>query len=122
MSRPRALADRLDPVTADCTYIRWLGDRSGMEQITKTWNRTVVDRSAELAEWAGLLTELRRRGVSIYCYVNNHFAGHSPATIRSLLDLLAPELRKRRPTRGRPAHGPSTSPHAQPASIERVRI
>jgi uncharacterized protein YecE (DUF72 family) len=97
MSRPKELAARLDPVTADFTYIRWLGDRSGIEEITKTWNRVVVDRTSELAEWAGLLTELRRRGVSIYGYVNNHFAGHSPATIRSLLDLLAPELRRKRP-------------------------
>jgi hypothetical protein len=28
--------------------------------------------------------------------VNNHFAGHAPDTIRTLLDLLAPEQRKRR--------------------------
>lgn len=96
MSRPKQLASRLDPVTADFTYIRWLGDRSGIEQLTKSWDRTVVDRSAEIAEWAELLTELRRRGVSIYGYVNNHFAGHAPATIRALLDVLAPEQRKRR--------------------------
>jgi uncharacterized protein YecE (DUF72 family) len=94
--RIRTLATRVNLLTADFAYVRWLGDRSGIEEITKTFDRTVVDRSAELGEWAKLLIELRRRGVPIYGYVNNRFAGHSPETIRSLLDLLAPEQRKRR--------------------------
>jgi uncharacterized protein YecE (DUF72 family) len=99
MADPKQLAARLDPVTADFAYIRWLGDRSGIEQITRSWDRTVVDRSTDIADWAELLTELRRRGITIYGYVNNHFGGHAPDTIRALLDLLAPELRKPRPRR-----------------------
>jgi hypothetical protein len=38
---------KFDPITADWTYIRWLGDRKGIEEQTTTWDRTVVDRTAE---------------------------------------------------------------------------
>jgi uncharacterized protein YecE (DUF72 family) len=96
MARPAELAAKLDPVTADFAYIRWLGDRHGIERLTKRWDRTIVDRTADLDDWTGLLTELRRRGVSIYGYVNNHFAGHAPDTIRALLDRLDPAQRKTR--------------------------
>jgi uncharacterized protein YecE (DUF72 family) len=97
----RATTRLIDHVTASFVYVRWLGNRAGIEEITKTFDRTVIDRSAELSEWAKLLTELRRRAIPIYGYVNNHFAGHSPETIRRLLDLLAPEQRK--PRRHQPA-------------------
>jgi hypothetical protein len=38
-----------DPITADWTYIRWLGDRREVEAQTMTWDKVVVDRSAELS-------------------------------------------------------------------------
>ncbi|MCB9385661.1 MAG: DUF72 domain-containing protein [Bryobacterales bacterium] len=97
MTPPRQFASQLDPVTADFTYIRWLGDRKLIETITKSWDRTVVDRTAEITDWAELLTELRRREIAVYGYVNNHYGGHAPDTVRALLDLVAPEQRKRRP-------------------------
>jgi uncharacterized protein YecE (DUF72 family) len=40
-----------DPITADWTHIRWLGDRKAIEQITKTWDKVVVDRTAQLVSW-----------------------------------------------------------------------
>lgn len=96
MAKPKTLARKLDPITADFTYIRWLGDRHGIELLTKKWDKTIVDRTADLDDWADLLTELRRRGVSIWGYVNNHFAGHAPDTIRALLDRLDPAQRRQR--------------------------
>jgi hypothetical protein len=51
MLQPTEVFEKLDPITADFAYIRWLGDRKGIEEITKTWDRPVVDRSAELREW-----------------------------------------------------------------------
>jgi uncharacterized protein YecE (DUF72 family) len=42
---------RFDPITADWTYIRWLGDRKGIEEETTTWNETVVDSTEELTSW-----------------------------------------------------------------------
>ena len=34
--------DRVDPITADFTYVRWLGDRKGIEEKTKTWNKIIM--------------------------------------------------------------------------------
>ncbi len=91
MHRPREIVARVDPVTAPFTYIRWLGDRHGIEELTKSWDKTIVDRSEELDEWAGVCQPIRRRGATIYGYVNNHFAGHAPATVRTLRALLDPD-------------------------------
>ena len=38
-----------DPITADWTYIRWLGDRREIEAQTMSWDKVVVDRTAELS-------------------------------------------------------------------------
>jgi uncharacterized protein YecE (DUF72 family) len=76
------LFQRFDPITADFTYIRWLGDRYGIEKVTKTWSKTVVDRRRALSDWAKACRLILKRGVSIFAYANNHYAGHAPATIR----------------------------------------
>jgi uncharacterized protein YecE (DUF72 family) len=54
MPGPNEIFARVDPITADFTYIRWLGDRKGIEQVTKVWNRLVVDRTAEMTSWVDL--------------------------------------------------------------------
>jgi hypothetical protein len=46
MLRPAEVFGKLDPVTADSTYIRCLGDRKDIEKRTKTWDKTIIDRSA----------------------------------------------------------------------------
>ncbi len=69
--------------TADFAYTRLLGDRYGIEEVTKTWDRTVIDKSREIDEWTGVAQILQKR-VPVYTFVNNHFAGHAPATIREL--------------------------------------
>ncbi len=87
MPRPDEIFERLDPITADFTYIRWLGDRKGIEEQTKTWDKTIIDRSRELQEWVDICRELVGRGVSIFAFANNHYAGHSPATVRLFEEL-----------------------------------
>ncbi|MDA1081150.1 MAG: DUF72 domain-containing protein [Gemmatimonadetes bacterium] len=66
--------------TSDFAYLRWMGpDRSIID-----YSRIQVDRSKELAHWIGTLRALTKRVKTAYGYVNNHFAGHSPASIRML--------------------------------------
>jgi len=76
-----------DPITADWTYIRWLGDRKAIEAQTATWGKTIVDRTSELRSWVDYCEQTRRRGVWIYAYANNHFGGHAPATIEQFRNL-----------------------------------
>lgn len=69
--------------TAPHAYVRWMGpDRS----ITD-FSRLLVDRTAELEAWAQVLPVLATK-VKVYGYVNNHFAGHSPASVRMLQAML----------------------------------
>jgi uncharacterized protein YecE (DUF72 family) len=86
------VARRLDPVTGDFAYVRLLGDRARIEAITTTWEREVIDRQASLDRWAGLLVDLALRGIATYVFVNNHYAGHAPATVRRLRELFEQRL------------------------------
>jgi uncharacterized protein YecE (DUF72 family) len=88
MARPSELLRNGDVVTSNFAYVRLLGDRYAIEEITKTWDTTVVDRGPELAEWSGVVDSLLSRDVKVYTYVNNHFAGHSPETMRQFLEIL----------------------------------
>jgi uncharacterized protein YecE (DUF72 family) len=81
--------EKLDPVTTDFTYIRWLGDRKGIERITKVWNRIVWDRTSELTSWVDVCKKIQRRGVTIFGYFNNHYAGFGPASVQQFRDMCA---------------------------------
>jgi uncharacterized protein YecE (DUF72 family) len=84
---PNPLKLQFDPITAGWTYIRWLGDRKQIEAQTMTWDKAVVDRTAELSSWVDFCYQIMKRGVLIYAYANNHFQGHGPATIAKFLEL-----------------------------------
>jgi uncharacterized protein YecE (DUF72 family) len=81
MPRPRQLFDRFDPITADFAYVRWLGDRKGIEEKTKTWNKIIVNRTADLVEWVEVLEKVHKRKIQILAFANNHYAGFGPGTI-----------------------------------------
>lgn len=81
MPRVSEIFEKSDPITADFTYIRLLGDRKGIEQQTKTWDKVIVDRSRELMSWVNVCQRTTRRGIPTYIYVNNHYAGFAPGTI-----------------------------------------
>ena len=84
--RPKMLELASRP-TADFVYIRWMGaDREIVD-----YSRIQIDRSRELELWRGVITQLAGRGRTIYGYVNNHFAGHSPASVRELQRMLSIE-------------------------------
>jgi uncharacterized protein YecE (DUF72 family) len=82
---PSAMA--FDYYTTDFTYVRLLGDRQGIEKQTKVWDKEIVNRGKELRSWVGVCHQPTRRGVNVGIYVNNHYAGHAPATIAKFLKL-----------------------------------
>ena len=88
MPRPAQWFEKLDPITAGFTYVRWLGDRKAIEEQTKVWDKLIVDRRAELTEWADILGKVRKRKIQIFAYANNHYAGHGPATVEMFRGLL----------------------------------
>jgi uncharacterized protein YecE (DUF72 family) len=70
--------------TADFLYVRWMGANRDIVD----YSRIQIDRTAELEQWAGVLWALVQKRVSVYGYVNNHFAGHSPQSARELQRML----------------------------------
>lgn len=81
MPRPWEMKNKFDLITADFTYVRWLGDRKAIEEMTKTWDKVIIDRQGDLFEWASLLKKVHERRIMILAFANNHFAGHGPATV-----------------------------------------
>jgi uncharacterized protein YecE (DUF72 family) len=86
MPRPWEVKDGLDLVTADFVYVRWLGDRKGIEALSTTRDKTVIDRTDDLKNWAGLFRQFVSRNLKVYAYANNHYAGHGPGTVKLFWD------------------------------------
>ncbi len=78
---------RFDPVTGDFAYVRLLGDRKEIEALTTTWEKEVIDRTERLRRWGRFLARMLAREVPTVVYVNNHYAGHAPATLERLRTL-----------------------------------
>ena len=89
IARPWEMKEKFDLVTSDFLYVRWLGDRHGIEKITQVWDKTVVDRKSDLKNWAGLLKQMvNNKDIrKLFGFFNNHYAGHGPATVKMFWDL-----------------------------------
>ena len=87
MPRPRQLFQTVDPITADFAYVRWIGDRKGIEEKTKTWTKMILDRGPDLAEWVEVLKPVHKRKIQILAFANNHYAGYGPGTIEQFREL-----------------------------------
>ncbi len=87
--RPWELKEKFDLMTADFTYVRWLGDRKGIEQQTKSWDKVIVDRRSDLKNWVEVFKSMvtKSKILKIFAFANNHYAGHGPATVKLFLDL-----------------------------------
>jgi len=67
-------------VTADFLYVRWMGRREDVER----FDRTQVDREADLASWARAIQGALPGVREVYGTFNNHWAGHSPASANAM--------------------------------------
>ncbi|MHB0875768.1 MAG: DUF72 domain-containing protein [Anaerolineae bacterium] len=77
---------RLDVVTTDFTYVRWIGRR---DQVRGRFDRVMVDRSRELEWWAERVARWLSQGIRVYSFANNHYQGYAPATVAEFLAKLA---------------------------------
>ena len=79
---------RLDWITADFTVIRWLGRRKDIE----VFDRIQIDRTQVLEQWAEKVERYLQDGVDVYGFFNNHFAGHSPESVRQFASMLGYQI------------------------------
>ena len=84
MPGPSGMA--FDPVTANFSYVRLLGNRKQIELTTTVWDKVVEDKTEKVADWVKHCLQVQRRGVKQYVYANNHYEGYSPATIEKFKD------------------------------------
>ena len=73
---------KLDEVTAPFVYIRWLGRRQDIPD--DDFSKVRIDRSVQLAAWAEQVARYSDANIPVYGYFNNHYQGHSPASVRDL--------------------------------------
>jgi uncharacterized protein YecE (DUF72 family) len=87
--RPWEIEEKFDLITADFVYVRWLGDRKGIEAETKTWDKTIIDRTGDLRNWVNVLRQMvnTKKILKMFAYANNHYAGHGPGTVKLFTEL-----------------------------------
>jgi len=73
---------RLDEVTADFAYIRWLGNR---REFPAGHTRSKKDRTEDLRWWSGDVDRFLEEGKTVFAYANNHYQNHSPSTVEQFL-------------------------------------
>ncbi len=89
VARPWEMKEKFDLITADFAYVRWLGDRKGIEKQTTTWDKAIVDRTSDMKNWVEVFKSLvsNSKVLKIFAFSNNHYAGHGPATAKLFMDL-----------------------------------
>jgi uncharacterized protein YecE (DUF72 family) len=89
MLRPWEMKKPRDLITADFGYVRWLGNRKGIEEQTTTWDKTVLDRQDDLHHWVEIFKTMvsNTKVLKIFAFANNHYAGYAPATVEQFWKL-----------------------------------
>jgi hypothetical protein len=94
MPSPLSGVQRLDAVTGPFAYVRLLGDREAVDALTWRLDHIVIDRGDQVAADAQAIRLLWQR-VLVVGFVNNHFAGYAPETVRQLVALTHAEAETR---------------------------
>jgi uncharacterized protein YecE (DUF72 family) len=78
---------RVARVTTDFTYLRLLGNHNAIAG--EQFDRIRFNRDADLDRWGELIKELNEMNIVVWGFANNHYQGHSPATVRALMERMA---------------------------------
>jgi uncharacterized protein YecE (DUF72 family) len=85
MPHPLELVERMDVVTGPFAYLRLLGDRKAVDDLTDKLNRTVIDRTEHVRQNAEAMVRLAKK-VPVRAFINNHYAGYAQDTARQLAE------------------------------------
>jgi uncharacterized protein YecE (DUF72 family) len=97
MPEPAEVLARVDPLVTDFAYVRFLGDHRDMDRRVEAaqragrrrteWGELLVDRTEEMARVIPVVERALERGMQVFAYFNNHYAGFAPGSIASLARL-----------------------------------
>jgi uncharacterized protein YecE (DUF72 family) len=77
----------LETTTAPFVYIRWLGRRQDIPD--DEFGHVRINRDVQLDRWAAQVQTYLQMNLEVYGYFNNHYQGHSPASVRAMKARLA---------------------------------
>ncbi len=96
------LAHRDDIFTSPFVYIRFLGNRKQMDAAVKAaqesgqrkrdWGSLLKDCTNQMKRWVPPIKSLLTRGMPVYVYFNNHYAGYAPGSVELFEKLFNEEL------------------------------
>jgi uncharacterized protein YecE (DUF72 family) len=75
---------RMEEVTTDFSYIRWLGDR---REFPAGHTHLKKEREEDLSWWSDLVGRFLEERRTVFAYANNHYQNHSPSTLERFLEL-----------------------------------
>jgi len=86
MPRPKQLFEKWGDQlkTGRDVYVRMLGERETIEKLTTSWEKIVMDRTPQVAEWLPIVQKFLAQEQEVSMYFNNHFEGHAPESIEKL--------------------------------------
>jgi len=87
------LGSALARTTLDFAYLRWVGIHDAFDR----FDAVVVPREREIAWWVEALRSAPPQLKRVFGYANNHYQGHSPATVRAVYAALG--IARARPKR-----------------------
>jgi uncharacterized protein YecE (DUF72 family) len=87
MPRIDILTKALNVVTGDFCYVRFMGDRKGLEARTQKWDRIIEDKNEEMLLWVSELKKIVAQGIRTYAFFSNYYAGFGPGSAKIFAEL-----------------------------------
>lgn len=75
----------MNTITADFTYIRWVGDR---KKVKGTLGKVERDRSEDIKDWAVKVKGFLDDSIEVFGYFSKSYSGYPPGDVRMLLDII----------------------------------
>ncbi len=80
---------QMNTITADFTYVRWLGDR---KKVKGTLGKVEKDRSEDIKDWAAKIKGFTDDFIEVFGYFSKNYSGYPPGDVRMLLSETLPSV------------------------------
>lgn len=75
----------MNTITADFTYIRWVGDR---KKVKGNLGKVERDRSKDIKDWAVKVKGFLDESIEVFGYFSKSYSGYPPGDVRMLRDFI----------------------------------
>ncbi len=75
----------MNTITADFTYIRWVGDR---KKVKGTLGKVETDRSEDIKGWSVKIKGFLEDSIEVFGYFSKSYSGYPPGDVRMLIDIM----------------------------------